>query len=119
MLRVPPIRQILLVLLAVVLALSISQATVASEVMSLEMVKPRIMIVNMSVVGCEPTLPKACDSGVASCMLTCAAPILWMPATVEFDHQPRLIQSQRVGRLPSRVGMTQPPNLPPPRTTDI
>lgn len=119
MLRVPPIRQIFLALLALFLVLGISHATVASQVMSLEMAKPRIMMANMSAAQCEVTLSQPCDSEAANCMLTCAAPVLWIPATVAFDHQPRLIQSQRVGRLPSRVGMTQQPNLPPPRTTDI
>lgn len=119
MLRVPPIRQVFLVLLAAFLALGIGQATIASEVMSLEMAKPPIMTANMSATQCEANLPEPCDSKAANCMLICAAPILGMPVIVAFDYAPQLLRAQSASTLPSPMGMTQPPSLPPPRSTDI
>lgn len=119
MLRVRPIRQILLVLLAVSVALSINQATLASEAMSLEMAKASVVTADMSAAQCEANLPKPCAGKAINCMLMCAAPTLGMPVVVTFDYAPLPHRAHSASVLPSPMGMTRLPNLPPPRTTDI
>lgn len=118
MLRVSPLRQVLPLLLAVLLTLSVGQATVASEVMSLQMAKLS-MTANTSATNCQDIAPKPCESMGASCVLMCAAPILGMPVVAAFGYDPHQLQARSAGTLPAPMGMTGRPNLPPPRSIEI
>ncbi len=111
-------RQIVLMLLSMLIALGIGQATVASEIMSLEMAKRPILMADMPEVQCQTGLSKPCDKA-ARCQLTCAAPLLWMPTLVVLDVGPQIAVIRSLGNLPSPMGVARRPDLPPPRTTDI
>lgn len=114
------VRQLFLVLLGVLAALGINLSVVAASGMSTSMTKVQVVSSSMAAMDCQSAIQSdGCKKEMASCGLVCAGPVLVVPPLAGLTSNGALGRDAFAPDIKVLVGTSHPPNLSPPRTTDI
>jgi hypothetical protein len=114
------VRQVLLFLLGAVFALFTSAHVVASSEMALPTMASATVMADIASPDCQDSgNAPACQTDMSACALVCAGPVMLLPSQVA--PPPHVAEARTVILLDEArwVGRWPPPDLSPPRATDI